>query len=69
MKGAYKLIELIGSSKDSWEDAAQHAIEHAGKSLRDIRVAEVVEMDLKIDKDKAIRYRVRLNVSFKIEDS
>ena len=67
MKGAYKIIELVGSSKKSWEEAAAHAIETAGKSVRDIRVAEVVEMDMKVNKGNVDAYRVRLKVSFKIE--
>ena len=69
MKGAYKIIELVGSSKTSWEDAAAHAIETAGKNLRDIRVAEVEEMDMKVTKGKVSAFRVRLKVSFKIEGS
>ena len=65
----YKVIELIGTSKDSWEKAATAAVERAGKSLRDLRVAEVVKLDLQLDsKGQVEAYRAKLNVSFKFED-
>lgn len=65
----YKVIELIGTSKDSWEKAATAAVEKAGKSLRDLRVAEVVQLDLQLDsKGQVEAYRAKLNVSFKFED-
>lgn len=64
----YKVIELIGTSKESWEKAATTAVEQASKSLRDLRVAEVVELDLQLDaRGKVEAYRVKLNVSFKFE--
>ncbi len=66
----YKVIELIGTSKDSWEKAASNAVEQAAKSLRDLRVAEVIELDLQLDATgKVEAYRVKLNVSFKFEGS
>ena len=63
----YKVIELVGTSKDSWEQAARVAIERAAKSLRDLRVAEVVQQDLVIENGKVEAYRTKLNVSFKYE--
>ena len=64
----YKVIELIGTSKDSWEKAATAAVARAGKSLRDLRVAEVVTLDMQLDETGAIEaYRAKLNISFKFE--
>ena len=63
----YKVIELIGTSKDSWEKAAKVAVDRAGKSLRDLRVAEVVEQDVAIEKGKITAYRTKLKLSFKYE--
>ena len=64
----YKVIELIGTSNESWEKAAANALEKASKTLRDLRVAEVVELDLQLDaKGKVEAYRTKLNVSFKFE--
>jgi dodecin len=65
----YKVIELVGTSKESWEKAAAAAVERAGKTLRDLRVAEIVKLDLQLDdKGKVEAYRAKLNVSFKYED-
>lgn len=64
----YKIIELVGSSPESWEKAAQNAITRASKSLRDLRVAEISTMDLHIQDGKIETYRVKLKVSFKFED-
>jgi dodecin len=61
----YRVTELIGTSSQSWEAAAKVAIETAAKSLRDLRVAEVVEQDMTIENGKVTSYRVKLNVSFK----
>jgi dodecin len=66
-ESVYKVIELVGTSTESWEMAAKAAIERASTSLRDLRVAEVVEQDLVIEKGKVEAYRVRLKVSFKYE--
>jgi flavin-binding protein dodecin len=68
-ESVYKVIELIGTSKESWEKAAAAAIDRAGKSLRELRVAEVAELDLQLDaKGKIESYRAKLKVSFKFED-
>lgn len=63
----YKVIEVIGTSKKSWEDAATKAVETAAKTLRDLRVAEVVKMDMKVDAGKVVAYRTRVLVSFKYD--
>jgi flavin-binding protein dodecin len=63
--GTYKIIELVGSSAVSWEDAAKNAVETASKTLRDLRIAEVKELDLKIEEGKVVAYRARLHLSFK----
>ncbi len=64
----YKVIELIGTSKDSWEKAAAAAVNRAGQSLRDLRVAEVVQLDLQLDaKGQVEAYRAKMKVSFKFE--
>lgn len=66
----YKVIELVGTSSDSWEKAAANAVEQAAKSLRDLRVAEVIKLDMQLDeKGKVEAYRAKLNVSFKFEGS
>jgi flavin-binding protein dodecin len=67
MNSVYKVIEIIGTSDKNWEDAARNAIETASKALKDIRVAEVKEMDISVDDNKLI-YRVKLRVSFKYAD-
>jgi dodecin len=66
-ESVYKVIEIIGSSTDSWEKAAAAAVKRASKSLRDLRVAEVVAMDLVIENGKPTEYRTKLKVSFKYE--
>lgn len=66
MESVYKIIEIIGTSDNSWEDAARAAIGTAKKSIRDIRVAEVKELDMRIE-DGVLIFRVKLNVSFKYE--
>ena len=63
----YKIIELVGTSTESWEKAAAVAVERAAKSLRDLRVAEVVQLDMVIDDNKVTAYRAKLKVSFKYE--
>ena len=65
----YKIIELVGTSTESWEKAATVAVERAAKSLRELRVAEVVELDMVIDDGKVTAYRAKLKVSFKYEGS
>ncbi|MBN2401222.1 MAG: dodecin domain-containing protein [Spirochaetes bacterium] len=65
MDSVYKVIEIIGSSVKSWEDAAKNAVEAAAKSLQELRVAEVKEMDMRLENGKVVEYRVKLSVSFK----
>ena len=65
----YKIITLVGTSPDSWEKAAAAAVETASKSLRDLRIAEIEELDMQIDKGKVISYRAKVRVSFKYEGS
>jgi flavin-binding protein dodecin len=65
----YRVTEVIGVSSESWEAAARNAIEQAGKTLRDLRIAEVVRQDVTIDDGKVTGYRVRLNISFKYDSS
>jgi flavin-binding protein dodecin len=65
-ESAYKVIELVGTSTTSWEEAAKGAVETAAKSLRDLRVAEVVKLDLALDNGK-VTYRAKVNISFKYE--
>jgi flavin-binding protein dodecin len=64
----YKIVEIVGTSPKSWEDAAQKALSTAAKSLEDLRVAEVVRQDLTIENGKVTAYRVRLNLSFKYRE-
>ena len=64
-ESVYKIIELVGTSDVSWEAAAQAAIEKAGQSLKDLRVAEITKLDLKIRENKVVAYRARVNLSFK----
>jgi flavin-binding protein dodecin len=63
----YRVTDLVGTSKTSWEDAVKNAVQTASKSLRDLRVGEVTRLDVTIDKGKVTSYRARLNVSFKYE--
>ncbi len=63
----YKVIELVGSSSVSWEDAAKNAIARAGKSLRDLRVAEVSKLDMKVEDGKIAAFRTKVSLSFKYE--
>jgi len=66
-KSTYKIIELVGTSKVSWEEAAKIAVETAGKTLRDLRVAEITKLDMKVENGKVTAYRTRVNLSFKYE--
>ncbi len=65
--GVYKIIELVGTSAESWEKAAANAVERAGQSLRDLRIAEVSELDLQLEDGNVKAYRARVKVSFKYE--
>jgi len=64
----YKVLELVGTSTVSWEDAAQKVVERASKSLKDLRIAEVTAQDLKIEEGKVVAYRTKLRVSFRFHD-
>ncbi|CAG9229346.1 Calcium dodecin [Paraburkholderia sabiae] len=63
----YKVTELIGTSPTSWEEAAKNAVETAASSLRDLRIAEVCKLDIKIDNGKVVEYRTKVSLSFKYE--
>jgi len=66
MDSVYKVIELVGTSDSSWEDAAKRAIEKSSESLKDLRIAEVVTLDIKVENDKVL-YRSKVKVSFKLK--
>jgi len=68
-ESVYRVTELVGTSTESWEDATRAAIEKAGGTLRDLRVAEIVKLDVTIEDGKVARYRARVNLSFKYEGS
>ena len=61
----YKIIDLVGSSPNSWEEAAKNAVDTASKSLRDLRIAEIVKLDMKVENGKITDYRARVKLSFK----
>jgi dodecin len=64
----YKVIEVIGTSEKSWEDAGKNAVERASKTLEELRIAEVTSQDLKIENGKVVAYRTKLSLSFKFKD-
>ena len=66
-EAVYKIVEVVGSSPNSWEDAARVAVETAAKTLRDLRVAEITKFDMKIDDGKVVAYRARVSLSFKYQ--
>jgi flavin-binding protein dodecin len=66
-ESVYKIIELVGTSSDSWEAAAKNAVDKASKSLRELRIAEISKLDMKIEDGKVAAYRARVLVSFKYE--
>ncbi len=66
-ESVYKIIELVGTSTESWEKAAAAAVRRAGKTLRDLRIAEIAQLDLQIEKGKVKAYRAKVKVSFKFE--
>lgn len=68
MESTYKIIELIGTSPNSWEEASKNAVETAGKTLQDLRIAEAVEFDMKVEDGKVVAYRTKVKVSFKFKD-
>ena len=67
MESVYKIIELVGTSPNSWEEAAKNAVEIAGKSLKDLRIAEIENLDMKVEDGKVIAYRARVKASFKYQ--
>jgi hypothetical protein len=67
-ESVYKIIELVGTSPVSWEEAAKNAVERAGETLDDLRVAEIIKLDMKVEEGKVVAYRARVSVSFKIRD-
>jgi flavin-binding protein dodecin len=68
MESIYKVIEIIGTSPNSWEEAAKNAVETASKTLKDLRVAEAVEFDLKLEDGMVSAYRTKMKISFKYQD-
>ncbi len=68
MESVYKVIELVGTSPNSFEEAARNAVETAAKSLQDIRIAEVAEFDMKIEEGKVAAYRAKVKISFKFKE-
>ena len=66
-ESVYKVIDLVGTSPKSWEDAAKNAVETAAGSLQDLRVAEIVKLDMRVEKGKVVAYRARVNLSFKYD--
>jgi len=67
-ESVYKVIELVGTSSDSWEKAAKAAVDKASKTLRDLRIAEVTQLDMHLEDGKVLAYRAKLKVSFKYEE-
>ena len=67
-EGVYRIIDVIGTSALSWEDATKKAVETAGKSLRDLRIAEVSKLDVKLEDGKVVAYRARVQLSFKFDE-
>ena len=65
----YKIIELVGTSPTSWEEAARNAVKTADKTLKDLRIAEITQMDMKIENGKVTAYRAKVNLSFKYQPS
>lgn len=65
--GVYKIVEVVGTSSKSWEDAANVAVSTAAETLRDLRIAEVVKLDMKVEDGKVVAYRARVSLSFKYE--
>ena len=65
----YNIIELVGSSPTSWEDAAKNAVETAGKTLKELRIAEITQLDMKVENGKVTAYRAKVNLSFKYQPS
>jgi flavin-binding protein dodecin len=67
MDSVYKVVELVGTSTESWEEAAKNAVAKASKSIRDLRIAEVSELDMQLEDDEVIAYRAKVKLSFKYQ--
>ena len=65
MESVYKIVEIVGTSEKSWEDAARVAVETASKSIKELRIAEVKKLDIKVEKDGRLTFRTKLDISFK----
>jgi len=68
MESVYKIVEIIGTSEKSWEDAARVAVETASKSIKELRIAEVSKLDIKVEKDGRLTFRTKLDISFKYKN-
>jgi flavin-binding protein dodecin len=68
MESTYKIIELIGTSPESWEKAAKNAVETASKSLKDLRIAEATEFDMKVEEGRVVAFRTKVKISFKYKE-
>ena len=68
-ESVYKVIELVGSSPTSWEDAAKNAVETASKTLKELRIAEIIQLDMKVENGKVTAYRAKVKLSFKYQPS
>ena len=68
-ESVYKIIDLVGTSDNSWEEAAKNAVDTAGKSLRELRIAEIEKLDMKVEDGKVVAYRARVKLSFKVTSS
>lgn len=66
-ESVYKIVELVGTSSESWEKAAAAAVEKASQTLRDLRIAEIVDLDMQLENGKVVNYRAKVKVSFKFE--
>lgn len=66
-EGVYKIVEVVGTSEKSWEDAATNAVTAAARTLRDLRIAEIMKLDMKVEDGKVAAYRARVSLSFKYE--
>jgi len=66
-ESVYKIIDLVGTSEKSWEEAAKNAVETASKSLRELRIAEIEKLDMKVEKGKVVAFRARVKLSFKVQ--
>lgn len=67
-ESVYKIVELVGTSEKSWEEAAKNAVNKAARHLRGLRIAEIAELDMKVENNQVVAYRARVNVSFKYQD-